>query len=150
MDIVLSFTNRFRELINDAGVSLIQISKEAEIDFTELMHWKSEKNRNLPSTRNLLKLANYFKCSFDYILGIKDEKDFRESDTDLSDFPKRLCQILEKKKLKLFILKRTGKFEFNSSINNWKTGKTMPNVYNLVCLSEKLGCSVDYLLGRGD
>lgn len=69
MDIVSSFTNRFNELIKDTGLSPKQISEGTGIDFTELMHWKSDKNKKLPSTRNLLKLADFFKCSFVYMLG---------------------------------------------------------------------------------
>lgn len=150
MDFVSSFTNRFNELIKDTGLSPKQISEGTGIDFTELMHWKSDKNKKLPSTRNLLKLADFFKCSFVYMLGLEEENSLPNPKTELPVFSERLCQILESKQLKLFVLKRTGKIQFKSSINNWKTGRTMPNVFNLVCLSETLGCSVDYLLGRGE
>ena len=137
MDIVSSFTNRFNELIKDTGLSPKQISEGTGIDFTELMHWKSDKNKKLPSTRNLLKLADFFKCSFVYMLGLEEENSLPNPKTELPVFSERLCQILESKQLKLFVLKRTGKIQFKSSINNWKTGRT-------------LGCSVDYLLGRGE
>lgn len=33
-------------------------------------------------------------------------------------------------------------------VQNWLSGKYIPNVYNLVRLAKLLDCSVDYLLGR--
>jgi len=84
------------------------------------------------------------------MLGLENENSLPNPRQELPVFSERLCKILEKKQLKVFVLKRTGKIQFKSSINNWKTGRTMPNVFNLVCLAETLNCSVDYLLGRGD
>ena len=63
MDIVSSFTARLNELMKETGLTPKQISESTGIDLTELMHWKSDKNKKLPSTRNLLKLANFFRCS---------------------------------------------------------------------------------------
>lgn len=59
MDIVSSFTARLNELMKETGLTPKQISESTGIDLTELMHWKSDKNKKLPSTRNLLKLANF-------------------------------------------------------------------------------------------
>ena len=150
MDIVSSFTARLNELMKETGLTPKQISESTGIDLTELMHWKSDKNKKLPSTRNLLKLAIFLRCSFAYMLGLENENSLPNPRRELPVFSERLCKILEKKQLKVFVLKRTGKIQFKSSINNWKTGRTMPNVFNLVCLAETLNCSVDYLLGRGD
>ena len=155
MDIVSSFTARLNELMKEieevakeVGTIFRQVKQEEVL--TELMHWKSDKNKKLPSTRNLLKLADFFRCSFAYMLGLENENSLPNPRQELPVFSERLCKILEKKQLKVFVLKRTGKIQFKSSINNWKTGRTMPNVFNLVCLAETLNCSVDYLLGRGD
>ena len=61
MDIVSSFTARLNELMKETGLTPKQISESTGFDLTELMHWKSDKNKKLPSTRNLLKLADFFR-----------------------------------------------------------------------------------------
>lgn len=46
MDIVSSFTARLNELMKETGLTPKQISESTGIDLTELMHWKSDKNKN--------------------------------------------------------------------------------------------------------
>lgn len=110
MDIVSSFTARLNELMKETGLTPKQISESTGIDLTELMHWKSDKNKKLPSTRNLLKLADFFRCSFAYMLGLENENSLPNPRQELPVFSERLCKILEKKQLKVFVLKRTGAF----------------------------------------
>lgn len=129
--------------MKETGLTPKQISESTGIDLTELMHWKSDKNKKLPSTRNLLKLADFFRCSFAYMLGLENENSLPNPRQELPVFSERLCKILEKKQLKVFVLKRTGKIQFKSSINNWKTGRN-----HAKCVQSRVPCRNVELLGR--
>lgn len=108
MDIVSSFTARLNELMKETGLTPKQISESTGIDLTELMHWKSDKNKKLPSTRNLLKLANFFRCSFAYMLGLENENSLPNPRRELPVFSERLCKILEKKAIEGFCTETHG------------------------------------------
>ncbi len=96
MDIVSSFTARLNELMKETGLTPKQISESTGIDLTELMHWKSDKNKKLPSTRNLLKLANFFRCSFAYMLGLENENSCQTRDGNCPFFQKGCAKFSKK------------------------------------------------------
>ncbi len=96
MDIVSSFTARLNELMKETGLTPKQISESTGIDLTELMHWKSDKNKKLPSTRNLLKLANFFRCSFAYMLGLENENSLKTRDGNCPFFQKGCAKFSKK------------------------------------------------------
>ena len=102
MDIVSSFTARLNELMKETGLTPKQISESTGIDLTELMHWKSDKNKKLPSTRNLLKLADFFRCSFAYMLGLENEK------TGIARFFRKAVQNSRKKAIEGFCTETHG------------------------------------------
>lgn len=65
------FRDRFVELLQSKDVSAYKLSKESGIDEASISRWK--KGAELPSVDNLIKLAAYFGCSVDYLLGISDD-----------------------------------------------------------------------------
>lgn len=106
------------------------------------------KQPKLPSTKVLLKLADYFKCSLSFMLGQEECNSLPSPKTELPAFSDRLRELIEAKELKFFLMKKSGLKKDFPSMYNWLSGKYIPNVYNLVRLAKLLDCSVDYLLGR--
>ncbi len=100
----------------------------------------------LPYIDTLLKLADYFKCSVDYLLGLTDnfcKKDYNYSSTFLQRFNELLvtnnCTTYKK-----FGINEISK----SSFYDWKRGKSLPTLENLVKLAQRFNRSIDYILGR--
>lgn len=66
----VDFYNRYIKLKNQKGVTDYKVAKECKIRSSTLSKWKSL--NSLPETESLLKLALYFNCSMDYLLGLID------------------------------------------------------------------------------
>ncbi len=64
------FSERFKELRKDRKVSLIKLSSELNIAISTLSRWENGKTDI--TGENLILLAQYFKVSTDYLLGLED------------------------------------------------------------------------------
>ncbi len=61
---------RFLELRKEKGVSQAKIAKDLQVSYSVVCYW--ETNRSEPTAPNLVKIADYFNVSVDYLLGRKD------------------------------------------------------------------------------
>lgn len=99
-----------------------------------------------PYIDTLVKLADYFNCSTDYLLGLNDmsvESKFKKR----PPFSEQLTFLLGHFKVtKYRIEKDTGLSE--KTVNRWHNGKTQPTVESLIRLAKYFDCSVDFLIGR--
>lgn len=73
MDLIRAFSERFNEVIVYAGTSPKKMSAELKHNIHDIYHWKSGTARFMPSLKNIIKLADYFNCSIEFLLGIDDE-----------------------------------------------------------------------------
>lgn len=64
------FSDIFVHLLQISSVSAYKLSKDTGIPQSVISYWKS--GEKLPSAENLLKLANYFDVSVDYLVGRTD------------------------------------------------------------------------------
>lgn len=78
------FWERFYELCAQNGVKPNYIAKELGISSGIVSKWKTD--GTLPNGENLTKIANYFNCSVDYLLGrdkADDENPQQKSPADI-------------------------------------------------------------------
>ena len=61
------FAKKLSELRTEKGISQAKLSKELGISDVIICYW--ENNRSDPTAPNLVKLADYFDVSIDYLLG---------------------------------------------------------------------------------
>ena len=61
------FAQRLKELRLEMGLTQAQLAKEAGLRQSHISSWESGLRMPLPD--GLLKLANFFNCSVDYLLG---------------------------------------------------------------------------------
>lgn len=148
MEITKAFSLRINELIDETGLSLENLSRAAGVSVFTLFHLKGQNNPKLPSTKVLLKLADYFKCSLSFMHRTGGMQFSAVAQNRAARFSDRLRELIEAKELKFFLMKKSGLKKDFPSMYNWLSGKYIPNVYNLVRLAKLLDCSVDYLLGR--
>ena len=64
---VLPFNQRLRAILNDKNISQERLKRELNISGSVVYKWLSGKNS--PSTDSLIKLAKFFDCSVDYLIG---------------------------------------------------------------------------------
>lgn len=85
---MLDLTNFFK-LLEDRGVAA-EISKATGISSGNISDWKN--GRSKPNAETLIKVADYFSCSVDYILGRTNMKEFVKTPTSvmqISIFPQK-------------------------------------------------------------
>jgi len=64
----LQFVKRLKELRIASGISQANLCKEMDIGQRLYEFYESEKYSSIPTHKNLIKLANFFDCSIDYLL----------------------------------------------------------------------------------
>ena len=64
------FGERLLELRKEKGVSQAKLAKDLGVSFSVVCYW--ETNRSEPTAPNLVKLADYFGVSVDFLLGRVD------------------------------------------------------------------------------
>lgn len=62
---------RIKELRMEKNMSMAQISKELNIPYTTYVNY--EKGKREPNSEMLVKIANYFNVTVDYLIGRTDE-----------------------------------------------------------------------------
>lgn len=70
MYIMKIFAERLFELRKEKGISQAMFAKELQVSYAVVCYWETD--RSEPTAPNLVKLANYFDVSVDYLLGRKD------------------------------------------------------------------------------
>ena len=144
MDNMSNFVERLDSFMFENGVTAIKLSNDIGIDSTTITRYLQEKRA--PSVDTLIKLADYFNCSCDFLLGLIDE------DTIATYYP---CPPFSEQ---LKILKEHFKCSWrhfytisdisDSSFYNWKKGTSAPSVDCVIALAKGFKCSVDFILGR--
>ena len=64
---VLPFNERLRYILKEKKVSQEQLKRDLSISGSVIYKWLSGKNQ--PTLSSLIKLADYFDCSVDYLIG---------------------------------------------------------------------------------
>lgn len=64
------FAERLFELRKEKGLSQAKLAKEIGVSFSVVCYWETD--RAEPTALNLVKLADFFDISVDYLLGRED------------------------------------------------------------------------------
>ncbi len=67
LHILPPFSERLRVMLSERKISQMQLVKELPVSSSVLYKWLSGKAQ--PSTDTLIRLASYFECSVDYLIG---------------------------------------------------------------------------------
>ncbi len=138
------FSERLGELMFDAGKTQAQLAESLGCSQSSISRYLS--GEALPTLDMTVKLADYFCCTTDFILGLKAENDGEKFGTP-APFGERLLKICREKGMSRYRLQKLTDIS-ESVMRYWVQGKTSPSLLNVVLIAEKLEVSVDYLLGR--
>ena len=144
MNILSKLSDTLKELMILNGLTEQTLAEKSGIPIACISSYV--RGLQLPYIDTLLKLADYFKCSVDYLLGRTDdlsEKVYRYNST----FLQRFNELLKANNCTTY--KKLGIKEISrSSFYEWKRGQSLPTIEPLVRLAKRFECSVDYILGR--
>lgn len=139
-----NFGEILKELLEENNLSNKQFSKITGISEACLTLYI--KHGTMPSVEHLIKIADYFQCSTDFLLGNEEYKEDLKFKPCLP-FNERIV-FLENYmtyKPKNFYLKEGIS---KSSYFDWKNGKRKPSLNNVLALAKICKQSVDFILGR--
>lgn len=126
--------NRIRELRKEKGLTQLQFCQKLNITQSTLSGWECE--RWQPDNETLIKLANYFDVSIDYLLGRVDKKiSFAQIAKEL-----RESNNLTQKQLSQQIGLSA------SAIGHLETGRNEPTASTLTAYANYFDISIDELL----
>ena len=101
----------------------------------------------MPAFETLIKLADFFSVTCDFLLGLKNESN-ESAFLPTPPFADRFAYLCKKHGISRYKLRQKTDIA-ESVMRYWIQGKTTPSVLNLIRLAEKgFECSVDYLVGR--
>lgn len=140
------FKNRFLELIEDFECKKSEIPLKLNIDYN--IYKKIIEFGIIPKPIILMRIADYFEASIEYLLGTTNKNEFYKSEQPVT-FLDRYNGLKKEKGFNDY--KIAQKLHISTSYTtNWQKKGFMPSLSNLIILSQVFEVSLDYLLGRTD
>lgn len=101
---------------------------------------------SMPSADTLVKLADFFNCTTDYLLGISDIVDDRKF-KKRPPFSEQIDILIAFSGKSQYRFGKEAKLS-DETFRRWRRGMNEASVDTLVKIAEYLKCSVDFVLGR--
>lgn len=143
------FVKRINKMFEEEKISKRKFSKLSNINTRSLTEYLN--GLFFPRYDTLIKLANYFEVSIDYILGISDNARFISSQENISDVPKifraTVSDLLRSKNMTEYKFAKALDIG-QGKVTMWLKYESMPETPMLIKIAKVLDCSVDFLLGR--
>lgn len=88
------FAQRLKELIIEKNLTQKQLANETKIPTTSINNWINGKVE--PNSKQLIVLANFFRCTTDMLLGRENDYGLVEIKNELTPFQKKLIAVMNK------------------------------------------------------
>jgi len=138
-----NFVETLSELMEERDLTSKKLSKAVGISESTISSWII--SANFVSLNNLIKLADFFRCSIDYLLG-RNKAFLPFTISPLIPFSKRIREIMTEKGYTRYRFVKETRFK-EAHIYIWDKG-SIPMLPTLIELADLFDCSVDYLIGR--
>ena len=143
--ILSNFVESLSELLMQANLTPSEFAKQIGCGKGTISRYLHE--QKIPDVGLLIRMADFFNCSTDYLLGRETEKYTRIFVKTCPSFQERLPKLCKELQITKYQLqKQTGIAE--SAIYNWQNGTSKPRLENLIKIAETFDCSLDFVLGR--
>ncbi len=134
------FGDRLTKLRNEKNISMKQCAYELDIPYTTYVSY--EKNEREPKAKQLMKIANYFDVSLDFLLGRTKSQNIRYNlASNLNKLLTANKSFITKKQLSQ-LLGVTP-----SAITNWTKGSNSPDIELLVKICDIFKIDINELIG---
>ena len=143
MNILSNFSESLSELMSEKNLTSETLGKAISVNDSNIRHWKRGSYKLHLS--NALKLADYFECSLEYLLGRTDTR-LAHTPKNCPPFYDRLKQIMVSENKSGYTLVKETSFH-RGHLHRWKNGAD-PIIETLIDLAAYFNCTLDYLVGR--
>lgn len=145
MPISTTFQKRINELVAETDLKKVDLAKAGNFDYRSLSN--ALVYGIIPTTTTLIRMADYFNVSMDYLLGRTDKNDYTESST--ITFQERFEKLCEEKGVTHYKVSQECFFD-KSNISRWLSKGYLPTLEILDMITKYFNVSIDYILGRSD
>lgn len=143
MDIMSNFRERLNDHMLDAPIKSDQLGKAIGVSGQSIRAWCDGSQSIFLS--NVIKLADYFHCSIDYLVGISDSTaEFNAK--QYQPFYDRLRMVMKENGITRYRLTKDSKIK-DSYFTTWKSGSD-PHIISVIEVAKYLDVTIDYLIGR--
>ena len=148
MAISQQFQNRFIELSDELEDN--SKSKRAKaIGISNTTYSNAYNHGIIPKTSSLIRIADYFNISAEYLIANTDDEHFEKSFHPVT-FKERLLE-LQKEKGILTVYELSQRIHIHrNNIAQWNKLDCIPLIDDLMVIADFFNVSIDYLLGRTD
>ena len=146
MSISLSFQKRFNSILESSDYSRTEIAKLIPLSQSTLSNALTY--GIVPSTKTLIKIADFFEIPINLLLGKNDVEDFIKSAKN-PPFKQRFEELCFEKDVSHYKVAGDCCFD-KSNISRWLSKDFLPELEILELLCEYFNVSIDYILGRTD
>lgn len=144
MDLTAAFRERFSEKFYESDLPVEEFARQ--IGLTPTSVYRYLEGRHAPALAEIVKIADCFRCSADYLFGLADE--YAEIDSARRrPFREQIYFLIGYFKKSEYAIHKETKIS-RSLIHSWKTGVTEPSAANLIKLAGFFKCSLDFVIGR--
>ncbi len=139
------FQERLQDLLVENGLSRLQLAKKIGISFETLNGYF---NKDFyPELTVAVKIANYFDCSLQYLMGLTDE--YKNFDKNNLTFAQTLNNLMTENHLSAERLMKSLNMS-EANYYRWKNNENKPAMQSLIAIAKFFDVSLDYLVGRGE
>jgi len=138
-----TFNERLTELMQEKEIKSQQLADIVGVSVITVNDWKRGRCQIFLS--NAIKLADYFHCSLEFLMGRNDDYTHCIYLT-CPPFYLQFMKVLEKKGISTYSIRKNGSIG-GGHLSNWKKGRN-PLVATLIPVVEYLDITLDYLVGR--
>ncbi|MCH5163936.1 MAG: helix-turn-helix domain-containing protein [Clostridiales bacterium] len=103
-------------------------------------------NGSLPTLEMAVRLADYFGCTVDFLLGVSEENEVKNFVTP-PPFCERLPVLLKEFNKSRYSLQKSTNIS-DTIMRYWWKGIKVPSIDSIAKIAEALDCSIDYVIGR--
>ncbi len=132
------------DLMFDNDLSIAELARKVKIQYKTISNYY--KGEYMPSIKNAIKLADFFNCSLDFLVGLSDEEGFGKYTTPTLNFYEIYKKELGSQNLSHYRLAKDTNINMNDT-EKWKKG-SIPSLANLIKIADYLSVSIDSLIGR--
>ncbi len=138
------FAERLSDMMFDARLNPPALAKVLDCGRASVNRYLS--GNKMPTIDFVIKIADYFHCSVDYLFGLEDES-YAQTFKSCPPFSERLPALLTHFNISRYRLEKlTGISE--STLYYWSKGSTKPTIEKIIQIAKALDSSIDFVLGR--
>ena len=138
-----NFNERLSELMQFKGIKSEELAKKIGVTGSVVRRWTY--NDTDVQLANLIKLADFFNCSIEFLIG-RTENMLDIVPKKSPPFNSHLYTVIKQSGKSTYSIRKNTKIK-GYHLFKWKNGSD-PKLSSLLELSNYLGYTIDYLVGR--